>query len=157
MPDGTYQVTLHFADIYRATHAIGARVFDVLMEGFGVFKDVDIFSEVGGFAPLTRSAPVSVSDGALTIEFLTVKENPKISAIAVEASQSVKAHHAHAGAGGPYYQYDTDGNNVASVEVDGTFSLTREWREARILEMEGEQYSGGDRRSHDSGTSCRSA
>lgn len=122
MPDGTYQVTLHFADIYRATHAIGARVFDVMMEGFGVFKDVDIFSEVGGFAPLTRSAPVSVSDGALTIEFLTVKENPKISAIAVEASQSVKAHHAHAGAGGPYYQYDTDGNNVASVEVDGTFS-----------------------------------
>jgi HSP20 family molecular chaperone IbpA len=122
VPNGNYLVTLHFSENYSKMQKKGSRIFDVLIEGYGVFKDLDIFSEVGGFAPLTRSAPATVSDGVLTIEFLAVIENPKISAIAVEAIESGKAHHAHAVPGGPYFTTDTDGDNVASVVVDGTFS-----------------------------------
>lgn len=101
MPNGNYLVTLHFADIFLGTHEIGLRVFDVLIEGFGVIKDLDIFSEVGGYAALAKAVPTAVSDGSLTIEFLTKKQSPKISAIEIEATGTTNAHQAHAVPGGP--------------------------------------------------------
>lgn len=124
VPDGSYLVSLFFADIFHGTHKIGARMFDVKIEGYGVLKDLDIFAEAGGYGPLVKQAPAIVSDGSLTIEFISVKENPKISAIEVKALGSAKAHQAHAVSGGAYYETDTDNNNMASVVVDGSFSHT---------------------------------
>jgi len=119
-------VSLLFADIFNGTHKIGERMFDVKIEGFGVFRELDIFSEVGGYAPLMKQAPAIVSDGSLTIELIPVKDknNPKISAIEVEPLGSAKAHQAHAVPGGPYFETDTDDNNWANIVVDGSFSHT---------------------------------
>lgn len=122
VPNASYLVSLYFADIF--IDEIGKRMFDVKIEGFGVIKDLDIYAEVGGFAPLVKRVPAIVSDGVLTIEFISMKENPKVSAIEVEALGSAKAHQAHAVPGGPYFETDTDDNGVASVLVDGTFSHT---------------------------------
>ncbi len=86
--NGSYRVNLDFADIYTGTHRVGARVFDVLLEGVLVRDDLDIFREVGAFAALVRSFDVAVTDGVLNIEFRHVVENPKISAIEVIALNS---------------------------------------------------------------------
>ncbi len=125
-------------------------MFDVRIGGFGVFKELDIFSEVGGYAPLVKQAPAIVLDGSLTIDFVLVKENvriavlrlllfrvtssspsvsslslqPKISAIEIEPLGSAKGHQAHAVCGGPYFETDTDEDGMASVAVDGSFSHT---------------------------------
>ena len=112
------------ADIFLGTHDIGLRVFDVLFEGFGVIKELDIYAEVGGYAALTKAVPTSVSDGMLTIEFLSIKQSPKISAIEIEPLGTAKAHQAHSVPGGPYFGVDTDNDGFASVLVDGTFSHT---------------------------------
>ena len=78
-----YQVILHFADIYSGTHAVGKRIFDVLVEDQLILDKLDIFAEVGGYAALTKSFRVNVSDGILDIKFIHQIENPKISAIEV--------------------------------------------------------------------------
>ncbi|MEO1170776.1 MAG: malectin domain-containing carbohydrate-binding protein, partial [Myxococcota bacterium] len=45
--NGSYFVTLHFAEIWRPAFAPGVRVFDVELEGARVLDDLDIYSEVG--------------------------------------------------------------------------------------------------------------
>ena len=47
VPNGSYLVRLHFAEPTPATQAVGARVFDVNIEGQLVFNDIDIFEEPG--------------------------------------------------------------------------------------------------------------
>jgi hypothetical protein len=83
VPNGNYRVNLYFADTYTGTQKVGARVFDVLIEGSLRFDNLDIFAEAGGFTALTKTADVSVTDGVLNIEFRHVVENPKINAIEV--------------------------------------------------------------------------
>src|SRR5690606_7466468 len=68
--DGTYTVTLRFAEIYHKV--AGKRVFDVTAEGDLVLDDLDIWSEAGGKdiaydVPLT----VTVDDGTLNLGFIT--------------------------------------------------------------------------------------
>jgi Malectin domain len=110
---GVYEARLHFAEIVsiRPTHkslsttkqlnlsrllvhsswcnwkffnAVGARVFDVYVEGVLVRDNLDVYSVSGGLnvAHLV-TVPVSVSDGAVTIELVAQVENPFISAIEV--------------------------------------------------------------------------
>jgi hypothetical protein len=83
VPNGNYRVNLYFSDTYTGTQKVGARVFDVLIEGALRFDNLDIFAEAGGFTALTKTADVSVTDGVLNIEFRHVVENPKINAIEV--------------------------------------------------------------------------
>jgi hypothetical protein len=83
VPNGNYRVNLYFADTYTGTQKVGARVFDVLIEGSLRCDNLDIFAEAGGFTALTKTADVSVTDGVLNIEFRHVVENPKINAIEV--------------------------------------------------------------------------
>ena len=80
---GSYDVRLHFAEIYSGAAAVGARVFDVAIEGAVVVAAVDVFKEVGFQKPLVRTFTVSVSDGSLTIDLLHRIENPKLSGIEV--------------------------------------------------------------------------
>lgn len=65
-------------------NAAGARIFDVYVEGILVRDNLDVFSVSGGInvAHLV-SVPVSVSDGAITVELVAQVENPFISAIEV--------------------------------------------------------------------------
>ena len=81
VPDGNYQVTLKFAEIYW--DAVGQRVFNVDIEGTRVMSVVDLNALVGKNAVYDRTFTVTVSDGVLNIDFRTINDNAKISAIEV--------------------------------------------------------------------------
>jgi hypothetical protein len=79
---GQYEVRLYFADTYAGTFAVGARVFDVTIEGVIVLDDYDIFADVGGLAGVMKSFIVD-SDANLDIDFLRVKQNPLIRGVEI--------------------------------------------------------------------------
>lgn len=81
LPSGTYDIFLHFAEIYLSGDDIGGRVFRVKMEGSIVVPDVDIVRDAGdAFRAHVRSvANFPVTDGALEIELVKVQQNPKVS------------------------------------------------------------------------------
>jgi PKD repeat protein len=81
VPDGNYQVTLKFAEIYW--DSVGQRVFNVDIEGTRVMSNVDLNALVGKNTAYDRTFAVSVSDGILNINFQTIQDNAKISAIEV--------------------------------------------------------------------------
>jgi|GEM_PF-426534 len=83
--NGTYDVNLHFAEIYAPNQTAGLRLFDVIIEGNLVLDDYDIFATAGFATAVIETYTASVSDGSLDIEFVTVVNNAKISAIEVLA------------------------------------------------------------------------
>lgn len=100
LADGTYDVTLQFAEIYWAD--AGKRVFDVAVEGEAAISDLDIYAEVGADTLLERTVQVEVMDGVLDIDFTTDRNNAKLSGLVVR----------EAGA-------DTDGTPPGTPEDDG--------------------------------------
>ena len=82
--NGTYTVTLHFAEIYFST--AGSRVFSVSAENQTVISNLDIYAEAGQYTPLLKSFTVTVGDGALNLAFTSVIQNAKVSAIQVTSS-----------------------------------------------------------------------
>jgi len=124
LPDGSFNVTLHFAELYSKAQEPNKRVFDVIIEGVTLLDDLDIFSEVGGNTSLIADFPVDVYDGALTIDFIPGIQNPKVSAIEILSIGQIKVHQAHAVPGGPYIATDTDDDKKEVVPVDGKFSHT---------------------------------
>ncbi len=82
VPDGTYEVELHFAEIYFDSPS--DRVFDVQLEGGAAFDDLDIVAQTeAADTALVLNAVVEVTDGSLTIGLSPVIENPKLSAFAI--------------------------------------------------------------------------
>lgn len=79
---GNYQVRLYFAEIFNGAQSVGARTFDVSIEGTQVLNDYDVFAKVGGFKGVVESFTVS-SDNNLDIDFGHVVDNPAIKAIEV--------------------------------------------------------------------------
>jgi hypothetical protein len=79
--NGTYTVTLYFAEIYFNT--AGQRVFDVSIEGQTVLQNFDIWAVAGQFAALQRTFVVTVTDGVLNIVGTASVNNTKFSAIQV--------------------------------------------------------------------------
>ncbi len=79
---GTYEVRLYFAEIYSGAQSVGARVFDVTIEGALVLNDYDIFAEVGIYKGVMKPFVVT-ADANLDIDFGHVVENPKVSAIEI--------------------------------------------------------------------------
>ncbi len=69
LPDGKYQVNLYFAEGTPADEKIGARVFDVSVQGADVFPKFDIFREVGANAALIKTTTATVTNGTLKIAF----------------------------------------------------------------------------------------
>jgi len=86
VPNGLYDVILHFAEIYH--NAAGKRSFDVLIEGVLKLDNFDVYAAAPGHdVAVIRAFPgVSVQDGQLTINFVTVKDKAKVSAISVTSS-----------------------------------------------------------------------
>jgi glucose/arabinose dehydrogenase len=80
---GTYLVRLHFAEMHGDVRSAGERVFDVFIEGNLVLDDFDIFAAVGAGMAAVQIAVVTVTDGALNIEFVHGVGNPTISGIEV--------------------------------------------------------------------------
>jgi hypothetical protein len=82
VPNGTYTVTLKFAEIYFT--AAGQRRFYILLNGQNVENGFDIFAQAGGAdRAVDRSYTVSVTNGQITIELAAFIDNPKISAIQI--------------------------------------------------------------------------
>jgi sucrose-6-phosphate hydrolase SacC (GH32 family) len=80
--NGTYDVDLHFAEIYYSSS--GERVFDVSVQGETVLTDFDIYDRVGHDAALVETIEdVTVTDGVLTITADASVDAAKISAVTV--------------------------------------------------------------------------
>jgi uncharacterized repeat protein (TIGR03806 family) len=75
-----FEVRLHFAEIYWT--AVGKRVFDVTINGETALSGYDIFAKAGAnTAIVEKIATVADDDGKVTVEFATVLDNAKVSAI----------------------------------------------------------------------------
>ena len=83
---GSYEVRLYFAETYSGTQAIGARVFDVSIEGSTVLNDYDIYADVGANKGVMKSFGVT-SDNNLDIDFGHVVQNPQINGIEIIETQ----------------------------------------------------------------------
>jgi hypothetical protein len=79
---GTYQVRLFFAEIFDGALSVGARVFDVSIEGTLVLDNYDVFAEVGGYKGVVKTFQVN-SNATLDIDFARVVENPAIKGIEI--------------------------------------------------------------------------
>jgi len=80
--NGDYEVTLKMAELYFST--VGARLFDVLIEGTLVVDDLDLIAVAGHDVAYDLTVPVTVSDGALTIQVAGVTDNAKMNAVLAE-------------------------------------------------------------------------
>ncbi|WP_317196482.1 PKD domain-containing protein [Robertkochia flava] len=91
--NGTYQVILHFAEIYwgatgGGSGGVGKRVFDVFLEGNIVLDNYDIYADVGAETIASKSFTTEVTDQNLDLYFSALAANggvnqPKISAIEI--------------------------------------------------------------------------
>ncbi len=86
LPDGQYQVTLHFMEVFHTVHHTSAawrRNFDIYLEGELRVRGYEVSD--AGFATVdAKTFEVSVNDGVLDIEFVSRVVIPVISAIEVE-------------------------------------------------------------------------
>ncbi len=82
VPNGEYVVLLHSAE-HNFTSA-GQRVFDIFVEGTEELPNYDPFAAAGGQnIAVTESIPTTVSDGVLTIAFVTQTSVPIIRGIEI--------------------------------------------------------------------------
>ncbi len=87
--DGTYEVRLHFAEVYYgvpsgdATGGPGSRVFDVRVEGTLVLDDLDLVALVRPATAFAQSFLAEVKDGVLDIELTSIVDSAKLSALEV--------------------------------------------------------------------------
>ncbi|MEM7164727.1 MAG: malectin domain-containing carbohydrate-binding protein [Planctomycetota bacterium] len=81
--NGAYFVRLHYAETFFT--ADGARVFDIDMEGCRVVSDFDIHATVGHDVATQQGSLVTVDDGILEIEFVSVVDLPVVSGIEILA------------------------------------------------------------------------
>ncbi|MFC6873728.1 malectin domain-containing carbohydrate-binding protein [Halobellus marinus] len=91
LKNGTYEVTLHFVELYQGVANDGGegdRLFNTSVEGEQVLSTYDIYAEAGGaHAAVTETVTVEVTDGELNVEFSSIEDNAKVSAIEVEPAE----------------------------------------------------------------------
>jgi hypothetical protein len=85
---GTYQVRLHFAEIYwgaegGAPGGRGKRVFSVDAEGEPVLVDYDIYGDVGPMTAVVKQFSIDVEDDVLELRFYGSKDQPMVAGIEV--------------------------------------------------------------------------
>ena len=92
LPNGTYTVTLHFAETFDNNIREGARIFDVALNGRVVLEKFDPFREAGGFAipVVMECAGQAVTGGKLRIDFTALKDIPIINALEVRQTSPAK-------------------------------------------------------------------
>jgi hypothetical protein len=83
VPNGTYTVTLKFAELYVT--AAGQRLFDIVIDGTTVETAFDIYATAGAMnTAVDRSYPVTVSNGQIEIDFNQgTIQFPKVDAIQI--------------------------------------------------------------------------
>jgi cysteine-rich repeat protein len=80
-PGATYTLRLHFAEIWF--DSVGSRVFNVAVNGAPVLENFDIVSVAGGAnkAVVREFRPVASAEGQITVNFVSVVDNAKVSGI----------------------------------------------------------------------------
>lgn len=85
VPNGVYNVTLRFAEIYQFAYS-GSRVFDIYAEGVLRVPHVDIAQAAGLYTAYDLTITgVAVADGVLQIDLVGTNSSPKVSGIRVFA------------------------------------------------------------------------
>lgn len=83
LPNGKYQVKLHFAETFEGITGPGERVFSFNVEG-QEFKGFDVFKKAGGsLRAYVETVTVDIADGKLDIKFTSEIENPEINGIEI--------------------------------------------------------------------------
>lgn len=83
LPNGKYQVKLHFCETFEGISGPGERVFSFDVEG-KTFKDFDVWVKSGGFGhAYVETVAVDIADGQLNIKFTPQVENPQICGIEI--------------------------------------------------------------------------
>jgi hypothetical protein len=86
-PNGTYTVTLKFAETYFTS--AGQRVFNIVLNGQQVAANFDIAAAAGGSnTAIDLSYPVNVTNGQILIQLTPVVQNPEINALEIDAGTS---------------------------------------------------------------------
>lgn len=85
IPNGTYQVTLKFAEIHY--QQANKRVFDLTLQSHKVASALDVYAEVGFAKPYDLVIDkVEVTEGVLNIEFDALIEFPFIAGIVIDGT-----------------------------------------------------------------------
>ena len=71
LANGSYKVRLHFAEIYTACQTAGCRVFNATIESAAWLTKYDIAAKVGAMKAVTEEKIVTVTDGELTLVFVS--------------------------------------------------------------------------------------
>ncbi|MGO8676745.1 MAG: alpha/beta hydrolase-fold protein [Limisphaerales bacterium] len=83
VPNGKYEVKLHFAETFEGITGPGQRVFSFSVQGHQ-FKDFDVWVKAGGpLKAYVETVPVEVTDGKFKVTFTPNVENPQICAIEI--------------------------------------------------------------------------
>ncbi|MDC7684148.1 malectin domain-containing carbohydrate-binding protein [Asticcacaulis sp. BYS171W] len=92
VPDGTYEIELHFAEPWYGRAGIDARgwrVFDVAVNGRTVVKNLDLYAEAGFGKAMTKVVRAKAENGELRIHFPRVTAGQAvIAAIAIRGKGS---------------------------------------------------------------------
>jgi hypothetical protein len=114
---GAYTVRLYFAEIVPNFMSVGARKFDVEINGVEVLTKYDIFADVGGNKGVVKSFEI-VTDANLDIDFFPGdKAKPMINAIEVEPVSGLP------GEWRDEVDLPVNRSEVAYVELDGKLHL----------------------------------
>jgi hypothetical protein len=89
--NGSYQLNLYFAELDDNDDSVGARVFNVSVQGQLTYSHLDIFAAVGAHAALIKSSNISVTNGAVQIELDTIPGADRAKVIAIEIIPSASA------------------------------------------------------------------
>jgi len=82
--NGTYHVDLYFAELASDDYRVGGRVFNVVLEGTQFLNNFDVFATVGAGKALIKGAEVTVTNGAVNLEFDTVPGHDRAKVLAIE-------------------------------------------------------------------------
>jgi hypothetical protein len=83
VPNGKYQVKLHFAETYEGITGPGERVFSFNVQGHE-FKDFDVYAKAGGpLRAYVESVNVEATNGFIKVTFTPKVENPQINGIEI--------------------------------------------------------------------------
>jgi subtilisin family serine protease len=84
VPNGTYTVTLKFAEVSRT--APGQRLFNVFVNGTQVLANFDIFAAAGGeYIAVDKAFAVNATNGSISIQLTTATDWPMINGIQIVA------------------------------------------------------------------------
>ncbi len=85
VPNGSYTVTLKFADFYFTT--AGSRLFNVNINGTAVLTNFDIVAQAnGGLKALDKSFSVAATNGQINLQFIPgPADQPMVNAIEISA------------------------------------------------------------------------